>query len=127
MKLSEVTPDSEEIAEARRVLANSTDLAKRSNMASMVHWLKVHGGDANADARDSRGAKRQEFLIMHMVIAMRDKKARSTKTTTRVVAAAQQEVSGFYWWGSENMDAEVGSDKAERHPADIQPEYGWRA
>ena len=54
-------------------------------------------------------------------------KARSTKTTTRVVAAAQQEVSGFYWWGSENMDAEVGSDKAERHPADIQPEYGWRA
>ena len=107
-KLSEVTPDSEEIAEARRVLANSTDLAKRSNMASMVHWLKVHGGDANADARDSRGEKRKEFLLMHMVMTMRDKKARSTKTTTRVVAAENKEASSFYWWGSEKMDAEDG-------------------
>ena len=74
VKLTEVTPDREELAEARRVLANSTDLAKRSKMASMVHWLKVHGGDANADAKDSRGEKRKEFLLLHMVMVMREKR-----------------------------------------------------
>ena len=78
----------------------------------MGRWLKTHGGDANADARDSRGAKRQEFLIMHMVMAMRDKKARSTKTTTRVVAA-ENDVSSFVWWGAEKMAAELGSEKGK--------------
>ena len=72
------------------MFANSMDAAKRAKMASMSHWLKVRGGEANADARDSRGEKRKEFLLLHMVMAMRDKKARSTKTTTRVVAAEKR-------------------------------------
>eukprot|EP00959_Pyramimonas_sp_CCMP1952_P209887 4391403-Pyramimonas_sp.AAC.1 len=111
VKLSALAPSETELAAARSLLAGIDEKAKRSKMASMVHFL-----EKNPDlvASSSRGQQRQQYLQYFLVHQMRQKNATSTETVKETTSNLQQKIAQVHWWSADRMDREMGAVKAQR-------------
>ena len=104
-KLAMVQPVPEELKEAKKLLSDDSKKA-RSKMACMVSWLK---NNPDKDVLESRGEKRQEYLMAFLVHQMRSKSSDKVVENSRVITTHEDKRADLYWWSQEKMDAEIGA------------------
>eukprot|EP00428_Durinskia_dybowskii_P007738 CAMPEP_0170304954 /NCGR_PEP_ID=MMETSP0116_2-20130129/52833_1 /TAXON_ID=400756 /ORGANISM="Durinskia baltica, Strain CSIRO CS-38" /LENGTH=305 /DNA_ID=CAMNT_0010556969 /DNA_START=6 /DNA_END=924 /DNA_ORIENTATION=- len=102
--LAHVTPTKEELELAQSVKA------KKSKMASMVHWLKSNPDEA---IEKSRGEARQAYLMKFLVHQMRQKATTKTTTSKTTTSTTNQTSRDVFWWSAEKMNQELGTKKGE--------------
>ena len=114
MKLADVVPTSEELAEARAIIASASDPNKkqRATMASMTYWLKTHAAD-NAHAVLSQGEHRKQYLAQFLVFQSREKKAKLAHVTTRTVGQLSEAHTIKGWFSYEVLKGKVGQARLD--------------
>ena len=107
-KLSDVAPTAAELAEAKRILQNST--VKRSKYGCLANFLKANPDEA---AQMSKGEQRAMYLERFLVHQMRTKAGTSTATSSHSVSSSQKKGIQWTWISMEKMDTHHGPMKAQ--------------
>ena len=111
VKLAELAPNAEEIAQARAALAALDAKGRKSKMSSMAFFLK--NNPENEIAKGTRGDKRKEYLELWMVHSFREKQAKLSLTNSRSVSEDTQKHQDVFWWSKHKMQQEMGTEKAQ--------------
>jgi len=115
--LRDVKPSEAELTDARRIIAESTDPAKKEKacMASMTHWLKSKAAGENDEALQSRGEKRREYLENFMVLQSREKRAKTSQVTQRSSGSDKKKENMKGWFSYEFLCSRVGKKRVDAH------------
>ena len=70
-------------------------------------------GEGNANASNSRGQQRQDYLIAYMVAMSRKQNATTTTEATRASSSSTQNNVEFHFWNKFVMDRELGEKVGE--------------
>ena len=111
VKLSELAPTAEEIAQARAALAALDARGKKSKMSSMAFFLK--NSPESALEKGTRGERRKEYLELWMVHSSRGKQAKLALANSTSVTQEVQKQQNMCWRGKHKMQLEMGPAKAQ--------------
>ena len=96
--LREIVPSTEELAEAKALLAQAGDnKVEKSKMACLVSWCKKRddGTEEVGEILNSKAEQRREWMLKHMVLMAREKKKHTV--VSRIMHATTDNKSKKGW------------------------------
>ena len=105
-KLTEIIPTEEELAEAKRDIANLTDKEKNSKKACLKHFLKSFKGD-------HEDVPKEELLQLFHTHQSRCKTAQKKQSSEKALSVKRSIVHKLRWMSKEQMQRKFGDRKAE--------------